>query len=328
MDFENIKTFLAVWRQKSFSRAGDQLGITQSAVSAQIRSLEKEIGEPLFDRKGGKVTFTAAGRVFEPFAERTVDSQRHILMMIAEQRRSPRGEISLSAQETTSLYVLPDIFVAFQRQYPKVGLRIVRTERTRTLDALLNRECDFGVVSLPLVDSRFTIETLHRDELVLTVPVGHALTHISNPTAKDLAKHRFLLPKTGRQRERLLNLFRMQDVYPKAIMDVESSELMKRFVVAGLAIGFLPRVMIANELATGSIQVVPTEFMRFSRDLALVYLKDKTLTRAAKAFLEISLDGAHHLTKHETGQTMTEGRAGRLPEYEERAFPGSLRTEN
>ncbi len=294
MDFENINTFLEVWRQRSFSRAGKKLGITQPAVSAQIRSLEKEIGEPLFDRKGGRVTFTAAGRVFEPFAERALESQRHILMMIAEQRRSPRGEISLSAQETTSLYVLPSIFVAFQRQYPKVGLRIERAGRSRTLEALLNREVDFGVVSLPVTDRRFMVETIHEDELVLTVPIGHPLGQIVNPTAKDLAKHRFLLPKHGRQRERLLNVFRMQDVHPKAIMDVESSELMKRFVIAGLAVGFLPAVMIAEERKAGTVQIVPTESIRFSRDLALLYLKDKTLTRAAKAFLEVSLGGVRH----------------------------------
>jgi len=294
MDFENIKTFLEVWHQKSFSRAAETLGITQPAVSAQIRSLEKEIGEPLFDRKGGRVTFTAAGRVFEPFAERALESQRHVMMMIAEQRRSPRGEISLSAQETTSLYVLPKIFVEFQQQYPKVGLRIIREERCRILESLVNREVDFGVVSLPVKDKRFMVETIHEDELRLTVPAGHPLCQIQNPTAKDLAMHRFLLPKLGRQRERLLNVFRMEDVHPRAVMDVESTELMKRFVTAGLAVGFLPTVMIAEELKAGTIQVVPTPSIRFSRNLALLYLKDKTLTKAAKAFLEIAIGGVRN----------------------------------
>lgn len=139
MDFEQLKTFLEVWRQKSFSRAAEKLLITQPAVSAQIRSLEKEMGAALFDRKGGKVTFTAAGRVFEPFAEHSVETQRHIMMTIAELQRSPRGEISISANESTSLYVLPNVFAEFKKQYTKVSLTIVRSDKSRTMEALINR---------------------------------------------------------------------------------------------------------------------------------------------------------------------------------------------
>src|SRR6202012_2004213 len=94
MDFQQLKTFLEVWRQKSFSRAAEKLRITPPAGSAQIRSLEKEIGERLFDRKGGKAPFTAAGRVFEPFAEHALGPQRHRLLMVSEPRHSARGAMS------------------------------------------------------------------------------------------------------------------------------------------------------------------------------------------------------------------------------------------
>jgi DNA-binding transcriptional LysR family regulator len=291
MDFEQLKTFLEVWHEKSFSRAAKKLRITQPAVSAQIQSLEREVGERLFDRKGGKVTFTAAGRVFEPFAEHALDCQRHLMLMVSEQRRSPRGEISLSAQESTSLYVLPDVFAEFKKHYPKVALKIARAEKSRTIEALLGREIDFGVVSLPVADQRFLVETIHVDELVLAVPKGHPLSSVHNASPKDLAKYSFLLPKQGRQRDLLLNIFRMHDVYPKAVMEVESSELMKRFVRAGLGIGFLPSINIEAERKSGTIDVVKVEELRLSRDLGLIYLKEKTLTHAAKAFLQIAIGG-------------------------------------
>lgn len=293
MDFDYIKTFLEVWREKSFSRAGKKLGITQPAVSAQIQSLEKELGERLFDRKGGKITFTAAGRVFEPFAEHAIESQRHVMMMIAEQKRSPRGEIAVSAQESTSLYVLPEIFAEFQREYQKVGLRIVRSDRSRILEAVINREVDFGVVSLPIKDDRLRVELIHEDKMLLTVPKGHPLTLLAKPGAKDIAKHRFLLPKNGRQRERLLQLFRMNDVHPRSVMEIDSIELMKRFVIAGLAIGFLPTVTIADAVKSGDVSTVCADSIQFPRNLGLIYMKDKTLTRAAKAFLEIAVGGVH-----------------------------------
>lgn len=291
MDFEQLKTFLEVWHEKSFSRAARKLGITQPAVSAQILSLEREVGERLFDRKGGKITFTAAGRVFEPFAEHALDCQRHLILMISEQRRSPRGEISISAQESTSLYVLPDVFVEFKRHYPKVALKIARAERSRTIEALLGREVDFGVVSLPVTDKRFIVETIHVDDLVLATPKGHPLCSTPSAGPKDIAKYSFLLPKQGRQRDLLLNLFRMHDVYPKAVMEVESSELMKRFIRAGLGIGFLPSINIEAEVKAGAIAVAKIEELRMSRDLGLVYLKEKTLTHAARAFLQIAIGG-------------------------------------
>ena len=288
MDFEQLKTFIEVQRQKSFSKAAEKLRITQPAVSAQIRSLERETGEALFDRTGGKVTLTAAGRLFEPFAEHALECQRHMIMMVAEQRRSPRGEVGLSAQESTSLYVLPDVFAEFKKHYPKVGLKIVRAERARTLELLVNREVDFGVVSLPVTDARFTVEPIHRDELVLAAPQNHPLLAAQGLGIPDIVKHAFLLPKQGRQRELILNLFRMQDVQPKAVMEVESGELMKRFIVAGLGIGFLPSANIADEVRRGILAIVKVESLRLSRDLGIVYLKGKPLTRATRAFLEIA----------------------------------------
>ncbi len=289
MDFDQLKTFLEVWRQKSFSRAAEKLRITQPAVSAQIRSLEREVGERLFDRTGGKVTFTATGRVFEPFAENALATQRHMLMMVAEQKHSARGEIAISAQESTSLYVLPEVFTEFKRHYPKVGLKIVRAERSNTLELLLNREVDFGVVSLPVKDPRFVVKVLHHDELLLAVPKGHPLTALSKVAPADIVKHSFLLPKQGRTRDLLLNIFRMNEVYPKKAMEVESGELMKRFVIAGLGIGFLPAINIEQERTAGSVQVVPVESIKLVRDLGLIYLKDKPMTRAITSFLEIAL---------------------------------------
>jgi DNA-binding transcriptional LysR family regulator len=115
MDFEQLRTFLQVCRLKSFSRAAEKLGVTQPAISAQIRSLEKEVGARLFDRDGGKVTFTAAGRLFEPFAEHCLQCQSHIVLAVNELYRSGRGEVSVSASEATSLYVLPSVFAQYKR---------------------------------------------------------------------------------------------------------------------------------------------------------------------------------------------------------------------
>jgi DNA-binding transcriptional LysR family regulator len=289
MDFEQLKTFLEVWRQKSFSRAAEKLLITQPAVSAQIRSLETEMGAALFDRKGGKVTFTAAGRVFEAFAEHSVETQRHIMMTVAELQRSPRGEISISANEATSLYVLPPVFTEFKKQFSKVSLTIVRSDKSRTMEALINREVDFGVVSLPIKDQRFKVEVISKDDIVLVMPVGHPLSKTATVTLEQMARFPLVLLKAGRQRELQDNIFRMHDYHPRTVMEVESSELMKRFIIAGMGMGFLPRINVKDDAKAGTLCVAQVEGVRLSRDLGLIYLKEKTLTRAAQAFLDIAM---------------------------------------
>lgn len=294
MDFDNLRTFLEVSRLKSFSRAAQKLLRTQPAVSAQIRSLEQEVGARLFERDGGKVTFTAAGRLFEPFAEHCVERQRHILLAIAEQERSPRGELSISANEATHLYILPQVFAEFRQQYPRVVLSVVRAERLRTLEGVVNREVDFGVVSLPVRDPRLTVEPIHRDELVLVAPKAHPLAGKKSVRLQEAARFPLLLPSHGRRREQLDELFRVNEITPRIAMELESSEMLKRYVSVGLGLGFLPRTNVAEEERAGALHLLTLEGVRLARDLALVVRKDRELSRAAKAFLEIA---SHPLRK-------------------------------
>ncbi|HYK35347.1 LysR family transcriptional regulator [Alloacidobacterium sp.] len=288
MDFEQLRTFLEVSRLKSFSRAAEKLGVTQPAISAQIRSLENEAGARLFDRDGGKVTFTAAGRLFEPFAEHCLQVHNHIMVAIGELHRSPRGEISISANEATSLYVLPAVFAQFKKQYTRVNLSIVRADRARSLEAVLNREVDFGIVSQPVKDPRLTVDVIHKDDLVLVVPRNHPLAARDQVKFAEILQYPLLLPKHGRQREQINDIFRANDVQPRVAMEVDSSELLKRLIGAGLGMGFLPRSNVRDDERNGLLKTLRIEGVRLSRELALVYRKDKTLTRAAIAFLEIA----------------------------------------
>lgn len=306
MDFENLRTFLEVSRLRSFSRAAQKLLRTQPAISAQIRSLEQEVGARLFERDGGKVTFTAAGRLFEPFAEYCVERQKHILLAIAEQGRSPRGELAISANEATHLYVLPQVFAQFRRQYPRVVLSVVRAERLRTLESIANREVDFGVVSLPVRDSRLRVEPIHRDELVLVTPAGHPLAGRSTVKLQEAAKYPLLLPAHGRRREQLDELFRGSGVAPRVAMEVESSEMLKRYIGAGLGLGFLPRTNVAREGESGTLHALGLEGVRLARDLALVFRKDRELSRAAQEFLEIATEPLRKLDS-ESGRSRGRG---------------------
>jgi len=265
--------------------------VTQPAISAQVRSLENEVGARLFDREGGKVTFTAAGRLFEPFAEHCLQCHSHILAGVSELYQSPRGEISVSTSEATSLYVLPTVFAQFKKLYSRVHLSIVRAERSRVLEAVFSREVDFGIVSLPVKDSRLVVHSIHKDEVVLVTSPTHPLAEWSNVKLDQILQYPLLMMKHGKQREKIDHFFHSKDLQPRVAMELESSELLKRLIGAGIGMGFLPYTNVQADETTGLLKTMKVEGMRVQRELGLVFRKDKTLTRAAHAFLDVATTG-------------------------------------
>ena len=288
MDFDHLKTFLEVSKQKSFSRAAEKLLVTQPSISAQIRSLESSLGYRLLEREGGKVTLTAAGRVFEPFAEESLSRLQHIMLTMGDLERSPRGSLTVSANDSTALYVLPSFFAKFKRQYSRVTLNIVRAERTKTIESVLNREVDFGVVSLPVKDPRLHVEVIHKDELVLVVPKRHPLAAETTVSLEAIARYSLLVPAQGRRREHLDLLFAQRKLSPKIGMELDSSELLKQLIIAEIGIGFLPRINIVNELRADVLKELHIDGIELPRDLALISHRSRAFSRAGNVFFTVA----------------------------------------
>jgi DNA-binding transcriptional LysR family regulator len=143
---------------------------------------------------------------------------------------------------------------------------------------------EFGVVSLPVKDLRLHIEVIHRDELVLVVPAVHQLASFDSLSLQQLAKQGLLVPKQGRRRESLDQIFLQNKLSPHITMELDSNELLKRLIIAEVGIGFLPRINILDELKQGILRAIPVEGVQLPRDLALISRHDRPLTRAGNAF--------------------------------------------
>jgi LysR family transcriptional regulator, low CO2-responsive transcriptional regulator len=289
MDFDQLETFLEVSRLSSFSRAAERRFRTQPAISSQIRALEEEVGAKLLDRSGGKVAITAAGKVFRKFAEETLEQRRVALINLAEMQRVPRGEIVVAANEGTCLHILPEVFAEFKRQYPNVAVSVKRQEHKKILEAIIENSCDFGIVSLPVPDKRLTVVPIHRDELVVIAPPNHPLARQTKATVAEVVRYPLLLPKVGRTRDSLERLFDERQLKPAISMELDSSELLKRFVAADVGIGFIPRSQVAEDLQARALAALTLADASLQRELALVFRKDKALSRAALAFIEIAV---------------------------------------
>jgi DNA-binding transcriptional LysR family regulator len=188
--------------------------------------------------------------------------------------------------------VLPPVFAQYKKQYTRVNLNIVRAEHLRSLEAVINREVDFAVVSMPVKDPRLVVHVIHRDDMVLAVAPTHPLATRATVRLDELLKFPLLLLKQGRQRSLLNGFFDSFDAHPRIAMELDSSELLKRLVCAELGMGFLPRANVLDEVHAGLLKILKVEGMRLHRELALIYRKDRTLTHAAQAFLEIAASGS------------------------------------
>jgi len=289
MDFDQLETFLEVARLSSFSRAAEKRFRTQPAISSQIRLLEEEVGAKLLDRSGGKVSITASGKLFQKYAEETLEARKAVLLAIAETERVPRGEIIVGANEGTCLHILPEVFAEFKRQYSDVAVNIQRSHYGRILDAILDNSVDFGVISLPINDSRLTVVLIHRDELVIIAPPHHPLAKLKSAPMAEVAKYPLVMPKAGHTRDSLDNLFHERKLKPRYAMELDSSELLKRFVAADVGVGFIAQSHVQEDVRAGVLDALPISDAQVRRDLALVFRKDKALSRAALAFIDIAV---------------------------------------
>ena len=301
MDFDQLETFIEVARLSSFSRAAEKRFRTQPAISSQIRSLEEEVGAKLLDRSGGKVSITASGKLFLKFAEDTLDARKSAMTNIAETERVPRGEIVVGANEGTCLHILPEVFAHFKKQYPDVSVSIKRADYAKVLESVIDNSVDFGVVSLPVNDNRLTAVLIHRDELVLIAPPRHPMAKQKAVGIAEIAQYPLVVPKVGHTRDALDDLFHERKLKPRYAMELDSSELLKRFVAADVGIGFISRSNVQEDVKANVLAAVHIADAQIRRDLALVFRKDKALSRAALAFIDIAV-------KSKTAETVASGK--------------------
>ncbi|MGA2742343.1 MAG: LysR family transcriptional regulator [Bryobacteraceae bacterium] len=290
MDFDQLHTFLEIVRLKSFSKAAQTCYRTQPAISAQVRQLEQELNTALFERFGSRISLTTAGKIFADYAAQMLDQRRQAQDAINELERNPRGELVIAANEATCIYVLPQVFSEFQNLFPAVQLQVNRSYGGRVVDAVMENIADFGLTQLPVEERRLQVADIYKDEIRLMVPARHPLADRKTVQASDLPPFQLLLPKSGTTRARLNAWFELVEDDLHVAMELDSTEMMKRFVMAGLGASFLAVSNCREEVASGKLRAISLAPEPMMRRLGLIYRKDKALSKAALGFIQVVLD--------------------------------------
>ena len=289
MDLDQLHTFLEIVRLKSFSKAAQTCFRTQPAISAQVRQLEQELNTTLFERLGTRIALTAAGKIFAEYAEQILHLRRRAQDSINELERTPRGELIIAANEATCIYVLPTVFSEYKKQFPQVQLLVDRSYGARVVQAVMDNLADFGITQLPVEEKKLQVARIHVDEIRVLAPADHPLATLPAITCRELIGHPLLMPKSGITRTRLNAWIEPVEDQISISMELDSTEMIKRFVMAGLGISFLAASHCQEEVAAGKLTAMPLGPEPMIRRLGLIYRKDKALSKAALGFIQVTL---------------------------------------
>jgi DNA-binding transcriptional LysR family regulator len=292
MDLDQLHTFLEIVRLKSFSKAAQSCFRTQPAVSAQVRQLEQELNTSLFERLGTKIALTAAGRIFADYAEQILELRRRAQNSINELERVPRGELVIAATEATCIHVLPGVFSEYKKRFPNVQMLVDRSYGPRVVEAIVDNQADFGFTQIPVKEKRLQVVKIHADEIKMIVPLNHPLAKRTSVLPTDLIGHPLLLPKSGATKARLTAWIEPVEEEMRISMELDSTEMIKRFALAGLGVGFVAGAHCREEVAAGRLVAISLGPDPMLRQIGLIYRKDKALSKAALGFIEVTLSHA------------------------------------
>ena len=288
MELSQLEVFVAVARERRFSRAADKLFRTQSAVSQTIRKLEDELGEALFDRSSRDGVLTDAGKVLYEYAEKLINLRSEATESLSELRELQKGKLVIGANEFTVLYLLP-VLAEFRRLHPMIKITVERALSSKIPDQVLQYSVEFGVLSYEPQEASLTSVVVFLDELVLVVPPKHPLATAAEVSIRQLGAESFVAHiVSSPHREKVIQLFKNHKTPLHMDLELPTLQAIKRFVAMGNGVAFVPEISVETELARGELVRIPVKELQWKRKLRLVYRKDANLSHAARAFLKVA----------------------------------------
>lgn len=270
-----IHVFRSVARHLSFSRAAEELLLTQPAVTQQIKALEDELGAPLFDRGGGRIALTAGGSALLPFAEKMHILSAEAVAAVAEASGATHaGALALGASQTIGQYVLPNLIADFLKTQPRVSITARSGNSDQMLDALLSHQIHLALIEGPEQRKDIHIEPFMEDHMVLVVPAGHDWADHEVPLAA-LRDQPLLVREYGSGSRRVVEqAMAAAGLKPKSLrigMELDSTVGLLSAVEAGLGIAFVSRWAVRNQLALGTLKLARVSGLRLSRRFSMAW---------------------------------------------------------
>ncbi|HNQ87963.1 MAG TPA: LysR family transcriptional regulator [Verrucomicrobiota bacterium] len=286
MELHQLRYVVAVARTGNFSRAAAQCHVSQPSLSQQIRKLEEELGERLFDRLKSGARLTPPGEALRERAVRILAEVDAAGREATEWRVLRRGLVTVGVLPTIAPYLLPRVLPGFSRAFPGVGIVVQEDVTTQLVGLLAACALDLAIASLPIHDPRMQTETLFTEELLVALPPRHRLVRKPAIHMADLESERFILMKEGHcLGDQVLDFCTRRDFHPNVLCRSAQIETLRALVQAGMGISLIPATACQERSA------LQPRYRSLSpptprRTVALLWLKERPPGRAARAFIE------------------------------------------
>lgn len=297
MDIRQLEMFQAVAEEQSFTRAGEKIHVSQSAISRQIKLLEEELGGVLLHRRGRRVSLTDAGELLLKTANRLFRDMQDVVWQISETHHLHRGKLRLGGGMTVCIYILPKLLKKYRSLYKHVDLRVTSGTSEAILRLLRNHEVDLGLLTLPIVEKDLEVIPVLKEEMVVVTAPGHPLTRRRLVRPDELAKHPLILFEPGSNTRKMLDHFFLEEHIPcDMAMETENVEIIKAMVANGIGVTIVPYAAVAKDVRAKRFAYSRIEDRKLFRETGWVYLKSDYVPRTISEMLRV-----FDLMKHQFG---------------------------
>lgn len=285
LNLNQLETLLTISKTMSFRKAGELLNLTQPAVSAQIKSLEDEFGTTLVDRNQ-PVTLTDSGRLFLEHAEKILRVVDDLKQRLADLQQTPQGHIHIGTTTSIAMQILPRVLSYFQDQFPLIKTTIHSMTSSQIMAAVENGTVDIGIAYLFERNPALETAVLYYDTFQLIVSTQHPLSRFSHISIEKLRNIPFIMlsPETAGRRF-VDQLFKALDIKPQIVMELSSSEEVKRMVELNLGAAIISKMSASNELRLGTLKVLNVAELDITHPVGVVYKSGRYLSSAMQQFL-------------------------------------------
>jgi DNA-binding transcriptional LysR family regulator len=300
-----IRVFRAVAHHLNFSRAAEELLLTQPAVTQQVKALEDELGVPLFDRSGGRITLTAGGKVLLPLADQMKKISDQAFAAVAEASGEQAGELAVGASQTIAQYLLPNFIAGFITAHPRIRIVARSSNTDAMLDALVAHQIQVALIEGPDQRKDLNIEPFFQDHMVLVVPTSHEWAD-QEIDIEALKQQPLLMREFGSGSRRVVEKaivaagLRKKDL--RIQMELDSTEGLLSAVEAGLGVTFVSRWAVRNQLSLGTLKIARVRGLKLSRQLSIAYPAGPAPTGNVGAFHRFLLSTSLELAPRPTGK--------------------------
>lgn len=286
MDLRQLDILRAVAETGSFTSAGQQLHLSQSAVSRQILLLEEELHEQLFLRMGRKIRITPAGTTLLGLSHRMFEDLERTRASILESQNAVSGTLRLVGGMTVCLYVFPALLKAFRREHPGVEVKLTPGATPRLIRQLRSGTADLGLLTLPVDDPNLVSLPVMREELLLVTAPTHPLARKKVVTPQDLVRQPFVLFEAGSgSRKAIEEFFVKEQIAPKVVTETENVEIIKALVEIGMGITIIPYQAVAREVRAGHLFCARIAGQQLVRETGWVHLRVNRVPRAVQEMM-------------------------------------------